>query len=381
MLNENQQIHEQINRASEILITCKEHYNGDSLASVLSWLQILKKMGKNATAVISNFSLPTHYEFLSGLGTIKSDLYHLKKFTIVVNTAETPIEELSYDKTEQELLISLTPKHGVYSDDDVSFRPSHYKYDLILVVDSPDLESLGKIYERQADFFYHTPIINLDHSPSNEYFGQINKVDLTATATTEIIYNLLEAFGQEMLDETLATYIYTGMTEKTKSFKSNNVTPNTLRIASQLIQAGAEREKVITHLYRTKSIQTLKLWGRALAKLQLEPKLKLAWTALSTLDFTKTGASEFHLQGLVDEIITEAPQAEVVLIFAADQNNNKINIQINSNHKYNALGLLKKYSPTGHKTWAQTSISSNQLESVVREVIEDIKQSLEKIIH
>ncbi len=378
MLNEQQQILEQINRAKEILITCKQHYSGDSLASILAWQQIFKKMGKNATAVISNFTPPSMYEFLPEISQIKSELLHLKKFNIIVKTTQTPIEELSYDKTDQAILISLTPKFGIYSDKDISFQSSNYKYDLIFVLDSPDLESIGQIYEKQTDFFYHTPIINIDHSPGNEYFGQINIVDLTATATSEVTFSLLKALGEELLDETLATYIYTGMTEKTKSFKNNNVTPNTLNIASQLIQAGADREKIVTYLYRTKSIHTLKLWGRALAKLQLDSKLKLAWTSLNKMDFAKTGARQENLQGLVEEIITEAPQAEVVLIFSY-QDDKTINVQLHTNYKYNAMGLLKKYSPEGNKIWAKAKIESDQPENSITEIIDDIKQSLEKI--
>lgn len=377
MLNEKQQILEQINRAKEILITCKEHYSGDSLASVLAWQYILKKMGKSTTTVISNFTVPNTYKFLPQINEIKSDLLHLKKFTIVVKTTQTPIEELSYDKTDQAILISLTPKFGIYSEKDVSFQSSDYKYDLIFVLDSPDLESIGQIYEKQTDFFYHTPIINIDHSPANEYFGQINVVDLTATATSEITFSILNSLGIELLDETLATYIYTGMTEKTKSFKTNNITPNTLNIASQLIQAGADREKIITHLYRTKSIQILKLWGRALAKLQLDPKLKLAWTSLNKLDFAKTGTKEEHLQGLVEEIITETPQAEIILIFSY-HDDQTINLQIHTNHKYNAMGLLKAYSPEGNKIWAKAKIKSDNLENLVTTIITEIKQHLEK---
>lgn len=380
MLDEKQQILEQINRANEILVTCKEHYSGDSITSVLAWLQILKKMGKNATAVISNFTPPSTYQFLPHIKEIKPNLLHLKKFTIAVRTTQTPIEELSYDKTDEAILISLTPKFGIYSDKDVSFSSSDYKYDLIFVLDSPDLESIGKIYENQTDFFYHTPIINIDHSPANEYFGQINMVDLTATATNEITFSLIKSWDEKLLDETLATYIYTGMTEKTKSFKNNNVTPNTLNIASQLIQAGADREKIITHLYRTKSIQMLKLWGRALAKLQLDPKLKLAWTSINKLDFAKTGAKQENLQGLVEEIITEVPQVEVVLIFSY-QDEQTINIQLYTNHKNNALGLLKKYSPEGNKILAKAKIKSDNLENVVTTTIEDIKQNLEKILN
>jgi phosphoesterase RecJ-like protein len=380
MLNENQQIHEQINRAKEILITCKEYYSADSLAATLTIYKVLSKLGKRAQIAISNFVPQPQHNFLDGQMVIEDDLYHLKKFTIKVDTIKTPVEELSYDKQEKQLVISLTPKTGIYTEQDVHFSASSYKFDLIIVVDSPDLESLGSLYEKQADFFYHTPIINIDHSPANEYFGQINKVDLTATSSSEIVYNLLQTFGPELIDETIATYIYTGMTEKTKSFRSTNVTPHTLQIASQLIQDGAARENIVTNLYRTKSIQILKLWGQALANLQLEPRLKLVWTKLTADDFAKTGASEEQLQGLVDEIISETPQAEVIILFTESTKNNNITAKVFTNHKYNALGLLKQFSPQGNKLQASSQFKDQHIAEVERDVISVIKVDLEKTI-
>lgn len=380
MLNENQQIHEQINRAKEILITCKEYYSADGLAAVLTMYKILSKLGKHTQIAINNFSPQPQFTFLEGQSVIKDDLYHLKKFTIQVDTTKTPVEELSYDKQDKKLIISLTPKTGTYSEQDVHFSASNYKFDLIIVIDSPDLESLGSLYEKQADFFYHTPIINIDHSPANEYFGQINKVDLTATSSSEITYTLLQTLGPELIDETIATYIYTGMTEKTKSFRSTSVTPHTLHIASQLIQSGAEREKIVTHLYRTKSIQILKLWGRALANLQLEPKLKLVWTSLTANDFALAGASEEQLQGLVNEIISETPQADVIVLFIESTNSSNINVKIFTNHKYNALGLLKQFSPQGNKLEASANFINQHIAEAERNVIASIKAELEKII-
>lgn len=378
MLNENQQIIEQISRAREILITCKKNFTGDSLSSALALARLLKKMDKSSAIVISNFTVPHNLTFLPGYKEIKSDLYHLKKFTITLATRNVPIEELSYDKGEEELKIFLTPKTGTYSQSDLSFGSSRYKYDLIFVLDSPDLESLGEIYEKNTEFFYTTPIINIDHSPANEYFGQINKVELTATATAEIIYSLSEILGHDLLDENIATSIYTGLTDKTRSFKSPTVTPHTLNIASRLIQLGADREKIITHLYRTKSIQTLKLWGRALARLQLEPRLKMVWTTLSQSDFDKSGTKESNIRGLVNEIISDAPQAEVIVVFLETETD-KITSEIYTTHKVNALGLAKKFSPQGNKQMAHFQINK-RLAEVEREVIEQVKSELEKII-
>ncbi len=379
MLNENQQIVEQINRAQEILITCKQNFSGDGISAALALASILKKMDKNISIAISKFQIPANYTFLPGYKEIKTDLYHLKKFTITLDTRRVPIEELSYDKGDYDLKIFLTPKVGTYSESDVSFNSSKYKYDLIFILDSPDLESLGAIYEKNTEFFYNTPIINIDHSPANEYFGQINKVELTAAATSEIIYSLLEILGLDFIDENIATYIYTGLTEKTRSFKAPSVTPQTLNTASRLIQQGADREKIVTHLYRTKSISTLKLWGRALARLQLDPRLKLIWTTLSRQDFDKAGTDANNMKNLVDEIISETPQAEVIIIFL-EQKENKITTQVYTTHKVNALGLVKKFSPQGNKQAAYFTTEDKRLAEAEREIIEQVKTELEKII-
>lgn len=379
MLNENQQILEQINRAKEILITFKKNFSGDSIASALALQKTLKKMDKRVNITASNFSLPKQYNFLPNHQDIKSELYHLKKFTISVDTSQAPIEELSYDKEGEELKIYLMPKTGSYSKADLGFVSSDYRYDLIFVIDSPDLESLGVLYEKNAEFFYQTPIINIDHSPANEYFGQINKVDLTATATSEIIYSLIVVLGEDLIDENIATCIYTGMTDKTRSFKSQNITPETLNIASKLIQLGADREKIVTCLYRTKSIQTLKLWGRALTRIQLDPKLKLVWATLSLADFDKAGANINNLNGLIDEIIMETPQAETIVLFL-ETGDQTITTRVYTTHRVNALGITKTFSPNGNKQYSSFSIKDKRLAEAEREIIEAIKTELEKII-
>jgi len=379
MLNEQQQIMEQIDRAKEILITFKKNFTGDSITSSLALKAVLSKLDKHVTIAASDYKTPKNYYFLPDHKAIESDLFHLKKFTIIVDTKNAPVEELAYDKIGDQLKIFLTPKTGVYTERQVSFGASDYKYDLIIVLDSPDLESLGYIYEHHADFFYHTPIINIDHSPTNEYFGQINKVELPMTSTAEIVYGLIEGMGIELIDEKIATYLYTGMTDKTKSFKTPNVTPKTLTIASRLINLGADREKIVTNLYRTKSVQMLKLWGRALARLQIDPRLKLVWTMLTRQDLDMTGAQEHEINGLVDEIISETPQAETIIIFSQGDHEN-INVTVHTTHRINALAITKIFSGEGNKQMAYFTLIDKTMSEVEREVIAKAKEELEKIL-
>ncbi len=377
MLNEDQQILEQIKRAKEILITTKSNFSGDGLSACLALSAILEKIGKNNTVVINNFK-PGKYKFLPYINKIKPNLHHLKKFIIRVNTSHAPIEELAYDKTNGEILIYLTPKTGNYTQSDVKLESSDYKYDLIFVLDSPDLESLGDIYDNNTDFFFNTPVINIDHSPANEYFGQINKIELTAVAVSEIIYSLIKKWKNDLIDEQIATYLYTGLVEKTKSFRNPQVTPHTLSIASQLINYGADREKIITNLYRTKSVSTLRLWGRALARLQIDAQLKLGWTIISQNDLELSGANIEELQGLIDEILSEVPQINTVVIFV-QQSPDRILVYVYTSPALNAMYLTKQFNPKGDKSQAYFIMTNKKLAESENEVIEYIKNSLHKI--
>ena len=165
-----------------------------------------------------------------------------------------------------------------------------------------------------ADFFYHTPIINIDHNPANDYFGQINLVDITATSISEIIFELIKEMGGEILNEQIATNLLAGIISKTKSFRTTSVTPKSLAIASHLVASGARREEIIKNLFQTKNIATLKLWGRVLARLKEGESHRLVWSLVSRHDFGSSGAGEEDLIGVIDELIINTPLAEIVAL-------------------------------------------------------------------
>lgn len=374
-LTDVQQTLELINTSQHILITGKHDYDGDVIASSLAFFLLLKKLHKRADIVFSATPLPQRFQFLPAKEVIKSNLGQLQKLVITIATKDNTPAELSYDKTDTELKINITPKAGMITPQDVVAENSEYKYDLIVVMGSPDLESLGAVYTEHPDFFYHTPIINIDHLSNNEHFGQINLVDLTTSSTSEIVFELLQTFGEELMDEDLATCLYTGMTVKTRSFKSPNLTPKTLHIASQLITQGADREQIITHLYRTKSVNVLKLWGRALARLQLNDQTKIGWSQLSQQDFALTGTSETDVIGIIDELIAETPQADVVLITYEQKPHAKALVY--TSPRFNALHLTRMYEPRGHKQLAKIEFPNKTVAELERELIQYIEKQIQ----
>jgi len=373
-LDEKQQIIEHINKAKHILITGKQEFDGDSIASGMALYFLFKKLNKRADLVFIETDIPENYHFLPTKEAIKNHLGELQKLIIKIETKEAQPSELSYDKIDDKLYIYITPKKGVLKPEHIKTETSDYKYDLIIILGSPDLESLGKIYHDHPDFFFNTPIINIDHLPNNEHYGQINFINLNSSSVSEIIYDIIKYFGEEFIDPQIATCLYTGMTAKTKSFKHPNITPTTLSVASQLITQGADRQKIIHHLYRTKSINVLKLWGRSLARLQYDSETKIAWTQLTEKDFTITQTSEGDITSIVEELFAETPEAYVIIIFFETKSASKAIIY--TTPQYNALKLVKNYEPKGSKQLAKIEFPNKNILELEREIIQTIQKQL-----
>ena len=387
MLTQEQQIFEQIKKASNILITFKKTWNGDSVASALALFLFLKKMDKTVEVAAEKFSLDKLYSFLPGYTEIKHELNNLRKFIISLDITNTKVSQIKYKQEENQLNFIISPQDGFFSASDITSGASGFKYDLIIAVDSPDLESLGRIYDNDTEFFYQTPIINIDHSSTNEGFGQINFIELTAVSTSELIFSLFESFGRELMDENIATCLLAGMIAETKSFKTNNVTPRALLTASQLMSLGARREEIVNFLYRSKSINVLKLWGRVLARLSSSLDNKLIWSTLSTTDFLKTNSTENDLTDVIDELIVSIPQAKVIAIIyenkdAGEKSESEpikeTNLLLYTIKNIDSLGLIKEFNPLGTKSLARAVIKLPIAEAETA-VINAIQEKLSKL--
>jgi nanoRNase/pAp phosphatase (c-di-AMP/oligoRNAs hydrolase) len=375
-LNLNQQIFEATKQSNRILVTFQKDPNGDALSSGLGLALILQKLEKKVDVVSDNFSIPKNFSFLPKIEQVQPSIADLKKFVISFDISQNKINDLSYDIRGNKLNIFITPEQ-IIDKHEIKTGTSGFKYDLIFVVDTPDLESLGNVYYKNTDFFYHTPTINIDHSPANENFGQINLINLTAASTSEIIFQLLESLNINFLDEDIATLLLTGIISKTKSFKMPTVTPHTLSTASRLVAQGARREDIVKNLYQTKSFDTLKLWGRALARLRSDTSCNLVWTVLTREDFITTGASPDKLIEVVDELIFNSRHADIVaLIYEAPEEKNKICCFVSSEKNINLLSLTKPLESDGSKNLVNFCLFDKNIIDAEKKVINALKESL-----
>lgn len=380
-LNDIQQLHKLIEDSKNILLCFGAQKNDDSIASALALKLFLEKQNKITTIASDNFIVPKQMHFLPQLDQIKTTLSNLQKMTIRVDVSKVKLESVSYEVKDGWLSIFLTPKEGNLSKENLHTTQTNFKFDLIITIGVQDLESLGDIFFHNSDLFYKTPIVNFDYHTSNERFGQINIVEINTSSNSEIIFKTLEQLGAAYIDEKIATCLLTGMISQTGSFKSPNVTPATLNTASHLMNLGADREKIIKNLYRTKSIYALKLWGRALSNLQFDQKNEIAWTIITREDFIRSGAKEEDLHGIISELIANSPEARIILLlheFSDVKMAGNIKGFLVTGKDYDASEIVTNYEPQGNKKSTSFILKNRTLNEAEKELTELLRTYIQK---
>ncbi len=346
----------------------------DGFASAFALARMAEHLHKTLDIVAAD-SAPSSLAFLKNRPRVAPRFGALRKFVIDVNVAKTALGELSYDVKDGWLSVYLTPQQGTWTPDDLKTRTGTYKYDLIIVLGAQDLDALGILFLEHTDFFYASPIINIDHVPANEHFGQVNLVDVTTSSVGEVLLTLVLSNKEIELTEELSTLLMTGMIAKTKSFKTPNVTPMTLNRASQLVKHGARRAEIVDALYRTRSVETLRLWGRALARLKKDTSVKLVWSLLTQQDFAMAGADEEALPDVIEELIQNAPEAQVVALLYEDRDKHVCGL-ISALKPFDSLALSVTLKPVGTRQLARICMTDKSLPQAEMHVIQALTERI-----
>lgn len=374
MLNLEQQIFKQIEKSKNILIVFSKNQGGDEIASSLALFSLLKKDGRAVSIAGQTVKENRLFSFLPYYNLIEESLSNLRRFIVSVDISQANVSQVKYLVEDSRLDFIISPSEGWFKPEDVSTRAGEFKYDLIITIGVNELESLGPIYDQNVEFFYKTTIINIDNQPNNEDFGQINFIDLNANAISEIIFYLLKNYKPELISEDVSTCLLTGIIQKTKNFKSANLTPRTLLASSELISCQARREEIISNLYRSRDIKTLRLWGKFLSHLYSENNDSLIWSKITNKHLEESGASLKNLDEVVDELIINIPRASLVAVFY-EKTYNETELIIYSLKNINALDIIKDYSLQGNSRLAKVHLKQD-IDTASSIIVPSLKKEL-----
>lgn len=385
MLSIEEQIANQIKQSQNILIIFGKNWDGDSISSSLAFFLILQKLNKNSIIVCEHF-LDDHssqkFNFLPEFNKISNALSVSDKFIISLDIKNAKVENIKYELKKNKLNFIINPINGSFSKNDVTSKQD-INYDLIITLNTPDLKSLGGIYENNLDFFYDVPIINIDNNSQNENFGQINFIELTKSSVCEIIFYLFYKNDPRLIDKNIATCLLTGIISKTKNFKTLNIYPNTLASAAKLISLEARREEIVKHLYISRDIRLMKMLGNILSGLNSRANDKLIWFNLNDdkniSELPKPDINSF-ISEVINELTINIPQVEIIIAFFTEKNNGqKANFALIYSTKHiNALELAHEFKPTGTKTSALINFSK-PIDEVKDKILNKITENLKKI--
>lgn len=375
-LTPKQQTVELIRSAKRILVITHMGLDGDAVGSCLALSKILGKIDKDV-AIAAPDPVPGVYHFLSGAEDVRQELAGTKDFIITLSTKTTAVEKLGYKSVadEQKLNIVITPQRGTFTAEDVSFSYGSLKFDLVIVLDTPEMERLGTLYHDQAQFFYETPIINIDHHAGNDFFGKVNWVDLTATSTAEILVALIESLGRDknLLDADIATMLLLGITTDTDSFQNASTTPKSLTVAAQLVAAGARQQEIVQRIYRMRDLSTLRLWGKALTKLSEDTEHRFIWSKISTDDLKGAAADEHELSGVADELLRSVPNIDFALLLSERQGGAVYGSLRGVARGLDVSEIAKLFGGGGQPQKAAFRIPNANLDEAEREVLDRLR--------
>ncbi|HNZ86528.1 MAG TPA: hypothetical protein PLD95_02825 [bacterium] len=305
------QIEKLIQNSNNILLLVPEQYSGDCLSCALCFYNFLLQTKKQGDIDLILPQKPKKiYSFLPKIDGAITKFDKIRRLVFEISTANKKIREIDYTEEFEKLKIFLTSSpYEIRPDEITVYYDDHY--DLIIIFNSPDLQSLGDIFSKNVDFFRKTPIINIDFDPANKQYGQVNFVDTKFGSASEQIFNFFYS-TDSFISKEMADCIFAGLVFATNGFINNKVTPSCLSIASKLIRMGAEREKIISNIYQNRSISLLKIWGQILSQIKYDENSKMAW---SFVDVETSDVDNIGVRELIDDIISRSPQVEVIVLF------------------------------------------------------------------
>lgn len=281
-----------IRSASTILIVSHIFPDGDAVGTLLGISGTLRAMGKQVTGAIDG-GVPAELKFVPRSDTIKAD---------------------------------------IFSGD----------FDLLITVDSSDIERIGIVGEYGLD--HSRMVINLDHHATNTHYGDIHLIVPDAVAAAEVAFDLMSFMGCA-LDYEAAFALLTGLVTDTQGFRIHATNSRTLEIAQTLMKIGAPLPHIMASTLNRRPYEDIELWKRVLPSVRFDAGLICATITLE--DIERSGKETTSDSGLVNHLVN-VDQAQVSAVFKELQGN-AVEVGFRSKPGYDVASLAFQLGGGGHK--------------------------------
>lgn len=189
-------------------------------------------------------------------------------------------------------------------------------------------------------------LINIDHHPGNAGFGTLNVVVPTASSTAELVTRLLEDLGVDF-DGDIATCLYVGVVTDTGRFQYESSSPETLRLAADLIAHGVQVPSIALEVFESSPFGYLKLLGHVLERATLFAEERFVYSWITLADLKDTGTTLSDTEKLIDAV-RGTRDADVAAVFK-EQKDGKFRVSLRSKGPVSVGEIARAHGGGGHE--------------------------------
>jgi len=313
-----------INGSNYFVVTSHISPDGDNIGSTLSMYYALNKLGKNVFYVLDD-NPPLNLRFLlKDINILRSEEFKLEDYSII-----------SLDCGDK--------KRICLSDEIINNSKK---------------------------------LICIDHHASNDHYGDFNYIDIDASSTCELVYNFLKRFSEvnnlNIIDEKIATCLYTGLVTDTGNFAYANTHPSSFEMAKDLLLTGAKKEEIIQNVFQSNPYNYYKLLGEALNTLEIVDN-KVS-SIMITKEMLKRNVISFNDVDGITSYTRDIEGVEVGILLK-EKKENEVKVSLRSKNYVNVSAIAKTFNGGGHIRAAGCTIYDsieNAKEKVLKEVLKSI---------
>ncbi len=257
--------------------------------------------------------------------------------------------------------LSFLPVDMLVDPDDFPESP-----DLMVVFDAGSPDRLAELGSAASDA---GTLIVIDHHVTNDGFGSIALVDPAAAATGVLVAALLDVLGWPLTPE-IATCLHTAIVTDTGRFQYSNTTPETLRLAADLVEAGARPELISQKVYEEAPFGYLRAAAVALSRATLDADLGMVSTVLTEEDLDEAGIDWGDVDNLINTIRL-AEEADVAVL-AKVHSDKRVKMSLRSRGATDVGGLAQELGGGGHRL-----ASGFTFDGPAEDAVEEVRKRVE----
>lgn len=301
-----------IQRSQRVAVVCHITPDPDAIGSLLGLGILLRDLGKEVTLLCDD-PVPRSLQFLPGANSVLAGL------------------------------------------------PNGLSPDVLIAVDSSDAERLGKVVVPLLAS--GIDVLVIDHHITNLAYGKVNLVNPRWSSAAEGVVELARALGAVLSPEAAACLL-TGVVGDTRSFSTASTTPDSLRTAATLIEAGADIQSITELVFSRKSADVLRLWGLGLHNIQIDGGI--IWSIIPFEERVRLGVQDTNGSGLSNVLIS-AEEANIAAVFT-EQPDQSIDASFRARPGYDVAAVALSLGGGGHALAAGAKLKG-PLEETARKVV------------